>query len=253
MQGRTPVATLLAIVLLIIISEFFVIEIRFDFSLIAMIVYAAIIGSLTTIADSFVSAKAKNHESVFEIRLKIYDLFKENESHILDIQKAIEMSVQKECITELKEPILFDFRSFPNNDLLIQEIKSGAMKRRIKASRLSWREKQYFYKLIKDFNGPFEIRRIRIDYETRDLIKQDNKSVWGIASTAFSLILSIVGLVGWGVFSGLAIESAIVGAMSLGLYLIKNIESYIHLRKDYLRYYRHHLSKIENAIALTGE
>ena len=127
------------------------------------------------------------------------------------------------------------------------------MKRRIKTSKLSWREKQYFYKLIKDFNGPFSIRRIRIDYETKELIEQDNKSAWGIASTVVALILSIMGFVGWGVFSGLAMESAIAGAISLGFYLIKNIESYLHLREDYLKYYQHHLSKIENAIASIAE
>ena len=253
MQERTPITTLLAITFLVIISELFVIEIRFDFSLIAIIAYATIIGGLTIIADSFVSTKAQNHESVFEIRLKIYDLFKRNENCILDIQKTIEMSVRQECLTELKEPILFDFHSFPNDDLLFQEIKDGTMKRRIKASKLSWREKQYFYKLIKDFDGPFEIRRIRIAYETKELIKQDTQSAWGIASTVFALILSIMGFVGWGAFSGLAVESAIVGAISLGLYLIKNIESYIHLREDYLKYYKHYLSKIEKAIASIGE
>lgn len=251
MREKNTITTIIVLCLLMILPDFFIFEIRptFDFGL--FVAYIVISMGITIVANKFVFSYAKNHESVFTLRLKIYDIFKKRENNLLNIQEIIERNIKKEYMERIQQALwglkVSEFYNF-EKEVLRQEIENGTLKQKVKKVPGKRKEKQYIYKLLKNYNAPFAIRDIRVDYETKTLIERSNKGAWGILATVIGLVLSVMGFIGWQVFSGATTGGVIIVIIMAVVFLISDIESYIHARRFYIGYYKYYLEKIEETI-----
>ena len=89
MKKKNSITWIVTLLLLLILSEFFTIELRPSFDWNSFIFLMTITSGLTLIGEKFIHIYATNSESVFSLRIKMYDLLKSQENNILYIHKDI--------------------------------------------------------------------------------------------------------------------------------------------------------------------
>ena len=203
----------------------------------------------------FIHGLASNHETVFSLRLRIYDLFKINDKDSINIQMLIEKMWREEILNELYVNIfvygISDYidESVKQERTRVEElIKTGEIKDIVKNSKVKSKYRKMYLKSLKQYDGPFNIRDTRIEYETGELLKHSYKGELESGMTVLGLMLSIVGLIGLVTYEEIPIGNYILMGIMTIIFLIGDIERYFECRKFLKEYYSFQLKYIEKAL-----
>lgn len=254
------ISTSLFFLILTMLPNFFTFKLNENGGFKLFIAIATVYVGIDLIVTKFIYSLASNHECVFSLRLKIYDLFKTNDKESNNIQMKIEEMWKEEILNKLYVNIFIygicDYidESVKYERTKVEElIKTGKIKDIVKNSKVKKNYKKMYLRCLKQYNGPFNIRDTRVEYETGELLKHSYKGEIESGMTILGLILSIVGLIGLVTYEAIPTGNYILMGIMTIIFLIGDIERYFECRKFLKEYYSVQLKYIEKALMQLGD